>query len=217
MKITERKLRLFICEAISREQFKVPAEWLTREVLEDIGNAYVSQSLPITELGGMIWDKLHDFGIEELHKTFDASVKDFYTGSVLHRWFVIDAIQSAELLQQSAECKEVIEAARAWVNDPSEKNRIAARAIRDLFTTETSFVGPNAAVMNGRHRAAIAASDAAYYFGGPGGVAYVAVQASHYASNADPGVTEDAWRRMLVLAALDVAGILPAPKLQETL
>jgi len=213
MLITESKLRRIIREAFPTRADvpMVPVEWLTREVLEDVDNAYATQSLPKTELGSVIWDMLHELGIEELHQTFNRSAKAFYTGSALHRWFVIDAIQSAESLQQSVEGKEVIEATRAWVNDHSEKNRVAARTARDFFTTAMTFSGLGTGLMNGRHRAAIAASDAAYYSGGPGGVAYVAVQAAHYASNADPAATDAAWQRMLVLAALDVAGILPTP------
>jgi hypothetical protein len=210
MKITARKLRQFICEAISREQFKVPAEWLTREVLEDIDNAYVSQSLPKTELGSVIWDKLHDLGIEELPQTFSGTVKGFYTGSVLHRWFVVDAIKSAESSMQNVKCKKIIEATRAWVNDPSEKNRIAAKAA-------VSSVGGNdpyrAAYVTHDLSAAIAAADTAYYDGGPAGASYVAVQAAYYAADADPSATDAAWHRMLVLAALDTAGILPTPNI----
>lgn len=210
MRITESTLRRFICEAINGEQFKVPAEWLTKEVLEDVGNAYASaQSLPKTELGSVIWDKLHDL-IEELPQNFSASVKGFYTGSVLHRWFVVDAIQSAESLPQNVKSKKIIEATRAWVNNPSEQNRIAAKAA-------ASSAGGNdprrAAYMTHDLNAAIAAADTAYYNGGPAGAAYVAITASYYAADADYTVTDAAWRRMLVLAALDVAGILPAPSI----
>ena len=214
MKITERKLRRFICEAISREQFKVPAVWLTREVLEDIGNAYVSQSLPIAEVANVIWDKLHDLGIEALPQTFSESVKGYYTGSVLHRWFVVDAIQSAESSQQNVKCKKIIEATRAWVNNPSEQNRIAAKAAAKSAGGNDPY---RAAYMTHDLNAAIAAADTAYYNGGPAGAAYVAVAAAYYAADADVLHNEAAWRRMLVLAALDTAGILPAPKLQETL
>ena len=214
MKITERKLRRVICEAISSEPFKVPAVWLTREVLEDIGNAYVSQSLPIAEVANVIWDKLHDLGIEALPQTFSESVKGYYTGSVLHRWFVVDAIQSAESSQQNVKCKKIIEATRAWVNNPSEQNRIAAKAAAKSAGGNDPY---RAAYMTHDLNAAIAAADTAYYNGGPAGAAYVAVAAAYYAADADVLHNEAAWRRMLVLAALDTAGILPAPKLQETL
>ena len=211
MKITETAIRRIIREALGEGSGTIPVEWLTKEVLDDLGNAYVSQSLPITELGQLIWDKLHDLGIEELPQTFSESVKGYYTGSVLHRWFVVDAIQSAESLQQNVKCKKIIEATRAWVNNPSEQNRIAAKAAASSAGGNDPY---RAAYMTHDLNAAIAAADTAYYNGGPAGAAYVAVAAAYYAADADVLHNEAAWRRMLVLAALDTAGILPAPKLQ---
>ena len=233
MKITERKLRQFICEAISGEQFKIPVEWLTKEVLEDIGNAYVSQSLPKTELGGVIWDKLNELGMvswsEDNPNGTLPSIADLKIepGSHFHRWIVLDAVNRAEAEPQPDPLSvAAIEATKAWIADPTEGNQRAvyyagmeaddaAENAMDYAYSPYALRPADAVafgVLQGVKGLAFGTIAARSVFNLRAAYEYVTDRVTIW------GVVPEAVRlRFRVLAALDAVGILPAPKLQETL
>jgi len=138
MRITESKLRLIIKESLQKftDVPMVPAECLTREVLEDVGNAYLDESLPATDLGGVVWDMLHVLGIEvsaDQTTTFPLKKFKIEQGSKSHCWIVLDAIENAEALLKGPADPAGLEVVKKWVADPSEKNRRdVANVITDL-------------------------------------------------------------------------------------
>jgi hypothetical protein len=210
MKITESKLRQIIRESIHEELFTIPAEWLTRKVLEDVGNAYLdeSESLPETKLGGVIWDKLHDLGIEvsaDGSSTFPLKFK-IEQGSKSHCWIVLDAIESAEALLKGPADPAGLEVVKKWVADPSEKNRRdVANVITDLKDDSLGLQHADPEAAAARFEKWSATISAAYAAAYPqiDGLDYAASAASDY---------HDARTRFRVLNALDSVGILPAPK-----
>lgn len=204
MRMTESKLRQIIRESIHEELFTIPAKLLTRDVLDDVGNAYLDQTMPETELGGVIWDKLHDLGIEarsaDGSSTFPLKFK-IEKGSHLHRWIILDAIESATAFPQSPEGVAGLRVVKRWVADPSEENR---RDIVDVITGLKD--GPLWWQLSVPQRDGLTATNSAAY-----AAAYPQVDAAFYAgSKADS--YHNARTRFRVLAALDSVGILPAPK-----
>ena len=233
MRMTESKLRRVICEAISSEPFKVPAVWLTREVLEDIGNAYVSQSLPIAAVANVIWDKLHDLGMvswsEDNPNGTLPSIADLKIelGSHFHRWIVLDAVNRAEAEPQPDPLSvAAIEATKAWIADPTEGNQRAvyyagmeaddaAENAMDYAYSPYALRPADAVafgVLQGVKGLAFGTIAARSVFNLRAAYEYVTDRVTIW------GVVPEAVRlRFRVLAALDAVGILPAPKLQETL
>lgn len=212
MLITESKLRLIIKESLQKftDVPMVPAKWLTREVLEDVGNAYLDESLPETELGSVVWDMLHELGIEvsaDQTTTFPLKKFKIEQGSKSHCWIVLDAIESAEALLKGPADPAGLEVVKKWVADPSEKNRRdVANVITDLKddSLRLQHADPEAAAARfEKWSATISAAYAAAY---PqiDGLDYAASAASDY---------HDARTRFQVLAALDSVGILPAPNI----
>ena len=230
MKITERKLRQFICEAISGEQFKIPVEWLTKEVLEDIGNAYVSQSLPKTELGGVIWDKLNELGMvswsEDNPNGTLPSIADLKIepGSHFHRWIVLDAVNRAEAEPQPDPLSvAAIEATKAWIADPTEGNQRAAyyahRHVGDAWFADGRDIDEHGVIAPGggtHNRFDIHRDDLAFgtiaarsVFNLRAAYEYVTERTKY--QGVVVGIPRE--QKFRVLAALDAVGILPAPNL----
>jgi len=190
MLITENQLRRIIRESIA-SSFKVPAAWLVPKILNDVADAYKNQTLPKTEQGSLIWDALHDAGIEEI----DPFPK-FELDSSLHRWIVNYALQSATKLPPYVGGKNAIAAAKEWLINPCDQTRRTALAAGEIAFRQSHYGAAAVASSIGYN------DDAAFY----------------YASN----VSRD-WQRtarrakshLLVLAALDKAGILPVFIIQE--
>jgi hypothetical protein len=235
MKIAESRLRRIIREALPTQRGvpMVPVEWLTRAVLDDLGIAYMGDALPKTELGSVIWDMLHELGMVSWSEDYPngtlPSLADtkIEQGSHFHRWIVLDAVNRAEAEPQpDARAVAAIEATKAWVADPTEAK------LRDTY-----YAGVRA------DDGAEAAMDAAYaqrgyerfrtdrneLLQGTKGLAFAAsaafialkpLAAYEYVNDRVTiwgVVPEETRMRFRVLAALDAVGILPAPKLQETL
>ena len=195
MKITESKLRLIIRESIHEEQFKVPAAWLVPKILNDVAGAYKNQkTLPKTEQGGLIWDALHDAGIEKLDPS-----PEFEFDSSLHRWIVNYALQTmAELpswwqLPPHPGGSNAIAAAKEWLINPCEQTRRAAVAAGEIAYQQSHY-----------GEAAVASS-----------IGYNDHAALYYASRGRTSQWQTRLRHLLVLAALDKIGILPAFIVQE--
>lgn len=85
-------------------------------------------------------------------ETSKIKIKD---GSLLHRWIVFDAVESASSVPQESEGADAIGAARAWILNPSEKNRVMAYDAADIANTVH-------AVSYAATRATYAAAGAAY-------------------------------------------------------
>jgi hypothetical protein len=113
-----------------RNPAKVPAAMLTRSTLDALGKAFsTGMMVPDTNPdAAVLRDYMLDLGIETL-----PDVPAMVPGSNLHRWSVLDAIQSAESVPLRAEAKTVTALARAWVDDPSRSNaKAAANAAESL-------------------------------------------------------------------------------------
>jgi len=159
----------------------IPTSLITRATLEGVAQIYQTNVLPTDPDTCVLWDCLQAAGCGKLAP----EVAGLDQGSVLHRWIVLDAIQSAESVPQGAEDKAAIEAARVWVANPSEETRVAASN------------APYAAYYAARAAArAAAASNAAYAY------AYAAYA---YAAAAN------ARLRFRVLTTMAQAGVLPNP------
>ena len=100
----------------------IPTSLITRVTLDGVAQTYETSVLPTDPDTCVLWDCMQVSGCEVLVPTV-GGVKQ---GSALHRWIVLDAIESAESVPQGTEGKAAIEAARVWVADPSEENRVAA-------------------------------------------------------------------------------------------
>ena len=128
----------------------IPNSLITRVTLDGVAQTYDSGVLPTDPDTCVLWDALQVSGCEVLAPP----VGSVETGSALHRWIVLDAIESAESVPQGTEGKAAIEAARTWVADPSEENRVAAAA------TSASYAASYAAYAS--YTAASASYTAAY-------------------------------------------------------
>ena len=233
MKITEAAIRRIIREALVEGSGTIPVEWLTKEVLDDLGNAYMGDALPKTELGSVIWDKLNELGMvswsEDNPNGTLPSIADLKIelGSHFHRWIVLDAVNRAEAVPQpDPRSVAAIEATKAWIADPTEGNQRAAyyahRHVGDAWFADGRDIDEHGVIAPGggtHNRFDIHRDDLAF-----GTIAARSVfnlrAAYEYVTDRVTiwGVVPEAVRlRFRVLAALDAVGILPAPKLQETL
>jgi len=237
MRITERKLRRIIREAFPTRADvpMVPVEWLTRAVLDDLGIAYMGDALPKTELGSVIWDMLHELGMVSWSEDFPngtlPSLADtkIEQGSHFHRWIVLDAVNRAEAEPQpDARAVAAIEATKAWVADPTEaklrdtyyagvRADDGAEAAMDHFETlgvvrSERYRTEVQQLLQGTKGIAFAASAAFIALKPLAAYEYVNDRVTIWGV-----VPEETRTRFRVLAALDTVGILPAPKLQETL
>jgi len=193
MKLLFENWNKFINEAMSHI---IPVEWLTREVLDDVANSYETQSLPKTELGSVIWDKLHDMGVEEI----SPNIENFKNGSLLHRWIVLDAVKSAESIAQGHRGKAALAATRSWLINPSEENRqVTRRAIID-FVDHTASTGGYTAYHTAYATLPTDYPHASFH-------AVNTITAASSQSNIRP----NPFLRFRVLATLDKIGILPEP------
>jgi len=211
----------------------VPVEWLTRAVLDDLGIAYMGDALPKTELGSVIWDMLHELGMVSWSEDFPngtlPSLADtkIEQGSHFHRWIVLDAVNRAEAEPQpDARAVAAIEATKAWVADPTEaklrdtyyagvRADDAAEAAMGLAYAQRGYERYRTdrnELLQGTKGLAFAAS-AAFIAESP----RAAYEYVNDRVNIWGVVPEETRMRFRVLAALDAVGILPAPKLQETL
>ena len=199
MKLIVENWKKYLNEGMS---YTIPVEWLTREVLDDVANSYANsyetQSLPKSELGGIIWDKLHDMGVEEI----SPNIENFKNGSRLHRWIVLDAFNSAKSIAQGARGKAALAATRSWLANPSEENRRATRrAIIDFVDHAQSTGGYTA------YHAAFATLPADYLNAAAKAATTITAALQLY-----PGDRANPFMRFRVLAVLDEKGILPEPK-----
>ena len=175
----------------------IPARLITRVTLDGVAQTYETGILPTDPDTCVLWDALQVSGCEVLA----SEAEDVKQGSALHRWIVLDAIESAESVPQGTEGN----AARTWVADPSEENRVAAAA--------ASFAAYAASYV-----AAYAASYAAYAAADSAAAAYYAASASD-AAFASP---YDAYSpyyaaaklRLRVLETMAQAGVLPEPSVE---
>jgi hypothetical protein len=158
-----------------------PTSLITRATLDGVAQIYDTGILPADPDTCVLWDCMQVAGCAVL-----APVEGLEQGSVLHRWIVLDAIESAESVPQETFGKAAIAAARAWVADPSEENRVAAY--------NASYAASNAS-----SAAAYAASYASY----------AAANASY--ANASYAAASAARLRFRVLATMAQAGVLPNP------
>ena len=192
----------------------IPASLITRATLDGVAQIYESGVLPTDPDTCVLWDCMQVAGCEVLVPT----VGDVKQGSALHRWIVLDAIQSAESVPQDEIGRAAIEAARTWVADPSEENRVAASAAADAAASFAAYAAADDAAAYNAYAAARAAAYAAYnaaYYAASAAAAYSAyaaysATAPSYASYASP---YDAARlRLRVLSTMAQAGVLPEPE-----
>ena len=169
----------------------IPNSLITRVTLDGVAQTYDSGVLPTDPDTCVLWDALQVSGCEVLAPP----VGSVETGSALHRWIVLDAIESAESVPQGTEGKAAIEAARTWVADPSEENRVAASAASASYDAFAPYYA--------------AAYAAAYASAAYANATYAAYAAS--ASAAAYAAADAAKLRFRVLATMDQAGVLPNP------
>ncbi len=166
----------------------IPTSLITRATLDGVAQIYETNVLPVDPDTCVLWDCLQVAGCEALAP----EVGGLEQGSVLHRWIVLDAIQSAESVPQGVEGTAAIEAARVWVANPSEENRVAAA----VAAAAASY-------------AAACASNAAYAYAAVSNAAYAAAVAAAYNT-----AYNTAWLRFRVLATMAAAGVLPEPEMK---
>ena len=181
----------------------ITAFLITRATLDGVARVYETGVLPTDPDTCVLWDALQVAGCEVLVPT----VGDVKQGSALHRWIVLDAIQSAESVPQDEIGRAAIEAARTWVADPSEENRVAASA-----ASSSAHAAARAAAYAAAYNAPYYAAAAAYAPYYAAAAAYYAATAPSYASYASP---YDAARlRLRVLSTMAQAGVLPEPSVE---
>jgi hypothetical protein len=195
----------------------IPTSLITRSTLDGVAQIYQTNVLPTDPDTCVLWDCLQVAGCEVLAP----KVEGLEQGSALHRWIVLDAIQSAESVPQGAEDKAAIEAARVWVANPSEENRVAASsasyvaaAYYAAYNTARAAAASYAAPAYAANSAAYAAS-AAYPYAASNTAAANAAKAAYaaYAPYAD--ASYDAARlRFRVLTTMAQAGVLPEPEMK---
>ena len=174
----------------------IPTALITRVTLDGVAQTYESGVLPTDPDTCVLWDCMQVAGCEVLAPP----VGRVETGSALHRWIVQDAIESAESVPQGTEGKAAIEAARTWVADPSEENRVAAAA------TSASYAASYAAYAS--YTAASASYTAAY----SDAYASYASYAAYFAAYSDASASYAAKLRFRVLTTMAQAGVLPEPE-----
>ena len=179
----------------------ITAFLITRATLDGVARVYETGVLPTDPDTCVLWDALQVSGCEVLVPT----VGDVKQGSALHRWIVLDAIQSAESVPQDEIGRAAIEAARTWVADPSEENRVAASA------------ASSSAHAAARAAAYAAAYNAPYYAAAAAYAPYYAAAAAYYAATAPSYASYAAYSarlRFRVLATMAAANILPVPEVK---
>ena len=180
----------------------IPTSLITRATLDGVAQIYETNVLPVDPDTCVLWDCLQVAGCEKLA----SEVEGLEQGSVLHRWIVLDAIQSAESVPQGVEGTAAIAALRAWVADPSDGNRVAVASTNDAYaeayTTYAAYADvDDVSAYNAVAYAAFAVLDNS---------AYAASNAAYYAARiADASVS--AQLRFRVLATMAAAGVLPNP------
>jgi hypothetical protein len=180
-----------------------PTSLITRSALDGVAVAYETNVLPVQRAISVLWKCLQAAGCEALASEVEDVVE---ADSVLHRWIVLDAIQSAESVPQGVEGTAAIAALRAWVTDPSDGNRVAVAstndAVAEAYTTYASYADvDDVSAYNAVAYAAFAVLDNS---------AYAASNAAYYAARiADASVS--AQLRFRVLATMAQAGVLPNP------
>jgi hypothetical protein len=162
-----------------------PASLITRATLDGVTQIYQTNVLPVDPDTCVLWDCLQVAGCEVLASEVEDVVE---ADSVLHRWIVLDAIQSAESVPQGVEGTAAIEAARVWVANPSKENRVA-------YASYASYAY------------AYAVSNAAYAY------AYAAAAYAAYAAS-NTAASVSARLRFRVLATMAQAGVLPEPEMK---
>ena len=184
----------------------IPTSLITRATLDGVAQTYETSVLPTDPDTCVLWDALQVSGCEVLVPT----VGDVKQGSALHRWIVLDAIESAESVPQGTEGKAAIKAARVWVADPSEENRVAtyAAAASESIADAASYAAYYAAYAAAASYAA--ASYAAAY------AAYYAAASAYYAAYNAPNAPYSPYYaaaklRLRVLSTMAQAGVLPKP------
>ena len=100
----------------------IPTSLITRATLDGVAQIYETGVLPNDPDTCVLWDAMQVAGCETLAPPVD----EVEAGSALHRWIVLDAIESAESIPQDEKGRAAIGAAKAWVVDPSEENRVDA-------------------------------------------------------------------------------------------
>ena len=183
-----------------------PAALITRVTLDGVAVAYETNVLPVEPAICVLWDALQAAGCEVLASEVEDVVE---AGSVLHRWVVLDAIQSAESVPQGVEGTAAIAALRAWVADPSDGNRAAVASTNDAYaeayTTYAAYADDDAvSAYNAVAYAAFAVLDDS---------AYSARIAAYYAARI-VAASAAADLRFRVLATMDQAGVLPEPSVE---
>jgi hypothetical protein len=211
-----------------RNPAKVPAAMLTRSTLDAVGKAYSTRKLvpDSNPDAAVLRDYMLDLGIETL-STPDTPDFQEKQGSALHRWIVLDAIESAESVPQRDTWKAVIAAARAWVNDPSERNRLNAEHMKDIGYKERNneAVSRRIAIVVGRPAAssAVSATTASRNtnysrlgsIGGAHSAAHAAYAAASARSTSALTAYDSALTRYRILVHLAEAGVLPEPPVQR--
>ena len=180
----------------------ITAFLITRATLDGVARVYETGVLPTDPDTCVLWDCMQVSGCEVLASEVEDVVE---AGSALHRWIVLDALQSAESVPQGTEGKAAIEAARTWVADPSEENRVAASA------------ASSSAHAAARAAAYAAAYNAPYYAAAAAYAPYYAAAAAYYAATAPSYASYAAYSarlRFRVLATMAAANILPVPEVK---
>ena len=174
----------------------IPNSLITRVTLDGVAQTYDSGVLPTDPDTCVLWDALQVAGCEVLAPFVD----EVEAGSALHRWIVLDAIESAESVPQGTEGKAAIEAARVWVADPSEENRVAAASASSVYAASSAA--------SAAYYSAASAASAAY------AAAYSAygAYAAFYAASPAYSAAYSARLRFRVLATMAQAGVLPEPE-----
>ena len=167
----------------------IPTALITRVTLDGVAQTYETGVLRTDPDTCVLWDALQVAGCEVLA----SEAEDVKQGSALHRWIVLDAIESAESVPQGTEGKAAIEAARTWVADPSEENRVVAASAASVTAAYAAAYYASSASYS-----AFAASSAA------SSASFASYSAAYYASSAYA-----ARLRFRVLATMAQAGVLP--------
>ena len=177
----------------------IPTSLITRSTLDGVAQTYETGILPTDPDTCVLWDCMQVSGCEVLASEVD----EVEAGSALHRWIVLDAIESAESVPQGVKGRAGIEAARKWVEEPSEENRVA---------TSYAYVSvPNAAPSAASASASIAAEYAAASAAPASSAAYGAY-AAFYAASPAYSAAYSARLRFRVLTTMAQAGVLPEPE-----
>ena len=183
-----------------------PTSLITRSALDGVAVAYETNVLPVQRATRVLWKCLQAAGCEALASEVEDVVE---ADSALHRWIVLDAIESAESVPQGVEGTAAIAALRAWVADPSDGNRAAVASTNDAYaeayTTYAAYADvDDVSAYNAVAYAAFAVLDDS---------AYSARIAAYYAARI-VAASAAADLRFRVLATMDQAGVLPEPSVE---